>query len=305
VAAGPVLGEAVAAYLVTLDHPESAGTRRVYAGTLRALNTNFGAKTPLTALAEPAGVSKLTEWFDQSWGQKAAATYNRNLDALRSAFGYWAGQDWIQADPTRALRRRGRAPDRSKALPHQLIDQLLIREDIALRERLLWRMLYETAACAAEILALDIEDLDRRNHSSKVRRKGGAIDVIIWQTGTARLLPRLIGTRTTGPLFLTTRAARVPLPPADLDPSTGQARLSYRRAAELFEQTTTRMPGGPWTLHQLRHSALTHAAEDGASTAILLAYAGHTSVTSLARYTRLSPEALSHWQQTRDPARRR
>jgi len=75
----PTLGDAVAAYLGTLDHPESAGTKRVYAGTLRALRTAFGTKTPLSSLAEPAIVSNLTVWFEESWGQKAAATYNRNL----------------------------------------------------------------------------------------------------------------------------------------------------------------------------------------------------------------------------------
>jgi integrase/recombinase XerC/integrase/recombinase XerD len=80
----------------------------------------------------------------------------------------------------------------------------------------------------------------------------------------------------------------------------GGARLSYRRAAELFEQHT-----GGWTLHQLRHSALTHAAESGANTSTLLAYSGHTSVASLARYARVSPEALSRWQAGRDPASRR
>jgi hypothetical protein len=51
---------------------------------------------------------------------------------------------------------------------------------------------------------------------------------------------------------------------------------SYRRAAELFEQVTAELPGGPWTLHQLRRSALTHAAEGGANTSTLLAYSGHT-----------------------------
>jgi integrase/recombinase XerC/integrase/recombinase XerD len=55
----------------------------------------------------------------------------------------------------------------------------------------------------------------------------------------------------------------------------------------------------------VRHSALTHAAEDGANTSTLLAYSGHTSIASLARYTRVSPEALARWQQTRDPATRR
>jgi hypothetical protein len=70
---------------------------------------------------------------------------------------------------------------------------------------------------------------------------------------------------------ITDRCARIALPPGDLDPATGRARLSYRRAGELFEQATVACPGGPWTLHQLRHSALTQAAQAGANTAALLA----------------------------------
>ncbi|MEU8399415.1 tyrosine-type recombinase/integrase [Nonomuraea sp. NPDC048892] len=90
------------------------------------------------------------------------------------------------------------------------------------------------------------------------------------------------------------------LPPADVGAGSGKARLSYRRAAELFESAT-----GGWTLHQLRHSALTHAAEDGAKTSTLLAYSGHTSVVSLARYAQVSGEALARWQARHDPAARR
>jgi integrase len=148
--------------------------------------------------------------------------------------------------------------------------------------------------------ASNVEDLDLRNRKAKVRRKGGAVDVIVWQTATARLLPKLLKDRHSGPVFLTDRRARVPLALADLDPESGRARLSYRRAAELFDWAS-----GGWTLHQLRHSALTHAAEAGANTATLLAYSGHTSVASLARYARVSPEALARWQQQRDPSRRR
>ena len=36
-------------------------------------------------------------------------------------------------------------------------------------------MLYETAARSSEVLALDIQDLDRRNRRSKVTRKGAAV----------------------------------------------------------------------------------------------------------------------------------
>jgi hypothetical protein len=58
-------------------------------------------------------------------------------------------------------------------------------------------------------------------------------------------------------VFLTDRRARVELPTADRDRDSDRARLSYRRAAECFEQASEKLPGGPWTLHQLRHSALT------------------------------------------------
>ena len=108
-----------------------------------------------------------------------------------------------------------------------------------------------------------------------------------------------------GPVFLTDRRSRVALPPGDIDTPSGRARLSYRRAAEIFEQATAGEQGGPWTLHQLRHSALTHDAENGASTPMLMAKSGHTSVASLARYARPSAEALARWQERNDPARRR
>jgi integrase len=137
------------------------------------------------------------------------------------------------------------------------------------------------------VLALNVEDLDLPSRQARVRRKGGAIDVIIWQTGTARLLPRLLKGRNSGPVFVTGRKARVQLLAADLDPF-GRARLSYQQAAALFSEASAGA-----TLHQLRHSALTHDAEDGTGTQMLMARSGHTSVRSLAQYARVSAEALA------------
>jgi integrase len=73
----------------------------------------------------------------------------------------------------------------------------------------------------------------------------------------------------------------------------------------LFEEHTVQMTRGPFTLHQLRHSRLTHAAESGASTPMLMALSGHTSVRSLTRYAKVSAEALGRWQAQTDPAARR
>lgn len=295
------LHEAVSRYLATLPGAESAGTRRTYSVPLRALLAEYGSDTD-AAILRPATVA---EWFTARWAARSPSTWNVALDALRSAAAYWQAQGWLAADPTSALRRRRRAPDRARGLSRADVERLLGREDIGLRERALWRLAYESAARIGELLALDVADLDLPNRRAKVTRKGSAVDIITWRTGTARLLPRLLRGRKSGPLFLTDRRARVELPPGDLDPDSGRARLSYRQAAGVFGDATAGMPGGPWTLHQLRHSALTHAAEDGASTSTLLAYSGHTSVVSLARYARVSPEALARWQAQRDPSRRR
>jgi integrase len=79
-------------------------------------------------------------------------------------------------------------------------------------------------------------------------------------------------------------------------------RDAYRRAAELFEAHTSHYDDGPDTLHQLRHSRFTHAAEKGASTPVLMKLSGHTSVRSIAKYARVSDGGLLNFQADTDPA---
>lgn len=294
-AGGVTLGAAVAAYLATLSHTEAKGTRRVYSGPLRALAGRFGED------ADPASLDPdaVAEWFTGRWGERSAARWNVVLNALRSASAYWTEQGWTTTDPTIRLRRRAIAADRDRALTRETVEQLLTDDRHQLRDRLLWRLAYESAARSAELLALDVEDLDMPNRCARVRRKGGAQDVIVWQTGTARLLPRYLKGRTTGPLFVTERRARVALPPGDID-SRGRARLGYRQAEDIFKAAS-----GGATLHQLRHSALSHAAERGDSTPMLMARSGHSSVRSLVKYARVSAEALRAHMAATDPERRR
>lgn len=291
---GITLARAAGAYLATLGGAEQANTRRAYGRILTRLAGQFGADTAVDAI----GGEELAAWFASQWGERAPSTWNVSLNALRSAAAYWDRQGWLAADPTRLLERRKPRPDRARAMTRAEVDRLLTREDIPLRERTLWTMLYETAARASEIIGLDVEDLERPNRRARVTRKGGAIDIVVWQTRTARLLPRLLERRAAGPVFVTERKARVQLAAADLDEH-GRARISYQRAEELFKQYS-----GGRTLHDLRHSALTHDAEDGTSTPMLMARSGHTSVRSLVRYARVSAEALQRHQAGRDPAGR-
>jgi hypothetical protein len=94
------------AYLATLAGPESAGTRRVYAGVLAALAEGFGPGADVASL-QPRAVAA---WFTGRWGERSPARWNSALDALRSASRYWADQGWTREDPVRLLRRRRKAP---------------------------------------------------------------------------------------------------------------------------------------------------------------------------------------------------
>jgi integrase/recombinase XerD len=88
-------------------------------------------------------------------------------------------------------------------------------------------------------------------------------------------------------------------------PGDGRARLSYRRAADLFTAATRPLSEGDgWVLHQLRHSALTHEAEDDTKYPLVLARSRHASVRSLERYARPGPQAVARHVAGREPAAR-
>src|SRR5450755_4742200 len=70
-------------------------------------------------------------------------------------------------------KRRREHADHTRSLPRRAIERQLSRRDVPLREKTLWRMLYETAARASEVLALDVERLDLANRRAPVRSKGG------------------------------------------------------------------------------------------------------------------------------------
>ena len=79
---------------------------------------------------------------------------------------------------------------------------------------------------------------------------------IRWRDGTGEVLGWLLAGRTCGPVFLTDRRAPAGAAPADVCPVTGRARMSYRRAAEIFTAATRPLDpaGRGWTLGQLRQA---------------------------------------------------
>ena len=288
----PRLRSAVEAFFS--DKQLSANTCRAYRQALSAVVEDLGMDLGVDQLDS----RKVLEVFQQRWGSTQPATWNTRITALQSFVSYCQRNRWIDHDPMSLVVRRREPRDQTKAIPYQDLEKLWSRRDIHLREKTLWRMLYETAARAGEILALNIENMDLSRKRAVIIGKGGHKEYVFWASGTARLLSRYLAGRRRGPAFLTQRQPNIIPTRGDECPHTGRGRLSYERASTLFKQAS-----GGWTLHQLRHSSLTHLGEKGASTILLQAKSRHQDPRTLAIYTKPGNEAIAQLTSTFDKQR--
>ena len=206
---------------------------------------------PLELLDDPDTGGRLAAALAERSAITDARTVNRELSALRSAVGWWQEQGWIDADPTAGLRHRHPAALGRPLDGGQVRDLFGLAP--GLREQAFWRVLYDSGAPAGEVLAMDAHQLDLLRHRVRARPGGGSRTSIEWQGATSQILRWLLSGRTWGPVFLTDRRAPARTAPADVCPLTGQARMSYRRAAEIFAALTRPLDpaGRGWTLHQL------------------------------------------------------
>lgn len=201
---------------------------------------------PLALFDDPGTVGRLADAVADRAARSDARTVNRELSALRGAVGWWQDLGWIRTDPTAALRNH--RPDELVApLRADQVDALL-RLPASLREQAFWRLIHDSGAPASAVLALDASRMDLSG-----RRVRDAPD-IAWDAATGQFLRWLLAGRTWGPVFVTDRRADQRRSRAeDICRPTGQARLSYRRAAEIFAAATRPLDpaGRGWTLHQL------------------------------------------------------
>jgi len=287
------LAEAADAFLSS-PRAASPNTRRAYAGVIDRLTADLGPGRPLAAVPG----DEIAAALRCLWGNRAPATWNRNRAAIVSWLNWCADRKrWPAPQLPGDAERRTEHADTTRALPRAAVERLLSRRDIPLREKTLWRMLYETAARASEILALNVEDLDLEQRRAPVRSKGGDTEFVYWDTGTAR---------TSGPLFL---SARRPVParrpaPRDICPHTGRPRLGYDRARVLFKRYTATATGGGLELHQLRHSAATHLGDQKVPLQLIMAKTRHKSPRTAMRYVKPGDAAVAEVTSLLGPPRR-
>ncbi|MGH3669350.1 MAG: tyrosine-type recombinase/integrase [Pseudonocardiaceae bacterium] len=300
-AGGPTVRAAIDAFL---DSPKIKGNRntlRAYTGVLDRTAEQIGAVRALAGVED----SEIGDALTELWGKAKPATWNRN----RAAVGSWLAwctdkQNWTAPELPASTERERENNDDTKAVSRSRIDRLCRRRDVPLREKTLWRMLYESASRASAVLALHIEDLDLPNKQAKITAKGGHTMWITWGTDTAHLLPRLIAGRESGPLFLSEHRPgphrRATTDPRDICPETQRARLGYDRARILLAHH-----GDGLRLHQLRHSSATHLGEANVSANVIMTKTGHKSLRSVQRYVKPGLAAVHEATEVLSSPRRR
>lgn len=271
--AGVSAGDGFAAYLATLDHPETAATHRQYGSILRRLAAFLGPRRDI------AGVKPgdLGAWMKASFAGSEPRTWNLARTCLRSAWKWLAAHGYVPAGITDQIERRKISKSENRAIPGHVVTRLV--SEGSLRDRALWKLIYDTAARETEVLSLSLDSgrIDFARRRAVVTRKGGKTGVITWSRTCAALLEDHVAGRTAGYLF----PGREP-----------GKHMSARRAQEIMRERTAGEPGGPWGPHGLRHAKLTALGEAGWSQAMLKAKSGHESDGSLAIYVHVGPDAM-------------
>ncbi len=115
----------------------------------------------------PAAVAAAVE---DAWAEASPRTWNRHLSALGSFVAFCRRRGWPVRDLVTGLDRRREKTDNSRVLSFLELERLWSRESIGLRERCLWRLLYETAARADQVLSLNV-----RGRRCRQQARGGRL----------------------------------------------------------------------------------------------------------------------------------
>lgn len=214
----------------------------------------------------------------------APNTVNKSLSALRSFYKFLLREGRVSVDPARLVSN----PKIPKRLPtfikesemDLLFSHYPFSDDyIGCRDRTLLLLLYHTGIRAAELLALNLQDIRESSSTIRVTGKGNKQRIIPYGKELAEALNR----------YLSLRAATYSSLPHDevaLFLNKRGQRLSYTSLRKMVNATlsavTTQQKRSP---HVLRHSFATAMLSGGAQLEAIRQLLGHESVTTTAIYT--------------------
>ncbi len=167
------------------------------------------------------------------------------------------------------------------------------REHGGIRDRALLEMMYATGCRVAEVVALDLEDIDLTERECRVTGKGNKERFVLFGAPALDALqayldirPMMARSGARGPQ----RGANWPQKSRALFVTFRGERLGVRSIEKMVKAKSETTMGRAIHPHTLRHSFATHLLEGGADLRIVQDLMGHTSVESTVIYTHVSPQ---------------
>ncbi|TAM61944.1 tyrosine recombinase XerC [bacterium] len=275
---------------IRLERGQSERTASEYGRDVDAFRQWLGG-TPLWQ----ASASDLRRYVMYLMGERrfTVASVRRKIAALRAFFA-WQRREGKRADnPSAEIR----PPKAEKRLPNVLnegeVEQLLAtriagRSDFTrLRDRAILELLYASGIRRAELVGLNLDDVDLERRRMRVLGKGNKQRVVFFNHAAADAMAQYLGLRprSADPAFFVGRTGR---------------RLNGDYAGQIF-RLFVRLSGlaKHATPHVLRHSFATHLLEHGADLMTIKELLGHESLATTQIYTNVS---LEHMRKTYEEA---
>lgn len=279
---------AIAAFLRHLDHERNASphTIRAYAEDLRQFAGHLDDE--LGRAARPRDVDHLLiraflARLHRHGLKKVSA--GRKLATLRTFFGYLCREGILESNPARPLL----SPKVERRIPARLdevdVSSLLeVQGETAadVRARAILEVLYGTGIRCAELVGLDLPEVDLEARTIRVLGKGHKERVVPFgRKARAALLA-----------YLPVRAHARPSSEAVFVNARG-GRLTDRSVRRMVSHQITNLSiVRKISPHTLRHSFATHLLERGADLRAIQELLGHTSLSTTQRYTHVNAQHI-------------
>lgn len=220
-------------------------------------------------------------------GEKST-TVNRRLSTLRSYYRYLAGRGIIGSSPVQGVK----GPKNSKPLPHFVredeMDEILDRACLgngfdAVRNNCIMAVFYECGLRLAELIGLNVNDVDLEQRQLKVTGKRDKQRVIPFGLELKRKLENYLEAR---------EHAVSPCETAVFVNAKGQ-RISRQSVYRMVRNTLTQHSGvDKKSPHVLRHTFATSMLNEGAQLGAVKELLGHESLSTTQIYVHATFEQL-------------
>ena len=220
----------------------------------------------------------------------AQATVARRLACLRSFFRYCNREGICETNPAKPLR----TPRAGRKLPHFLstdeVGRLLLappaNKDDGIRDRAILETMYSAGLRVAEVVSLDLRDLDKASGILRVMGKGRKERIAPVGSFAMKALDRWFEVRRPDPKGDSKDTAAIFL-------NRFGRRLTTRSIGRMLEKhiATTGL-STQTSPHTLRHSFATHLLDGGADLRCVQELLGHKSLTTTQIYTHVSTRRL-------------